>query len=62
MEENEALRISREAVKAAHGKVGDDKQALAQELERRTAQDPKLFEAFRIAGHLIVAAKQAHRH
>jgi hypothetical protein len=62
MEENEALQTAREAVRAAHRNAGDDKQAFERELDRRIAQDPKLFEAFRIAGHLIVAATQEQRH
>lgn len=62
MEESEALRIGREAVKTAIEEVGDDKQALAKELEKRVAQDARVFEAFAIAGHLIVASAQEQKH
>jgi hypothetical protein len=62
MEEGEALRIGREAVQAAIEEVGDGRKALAKELEKRAAQDPRVFEAFAIAGHLIVSAGQEKKH
>lgn len=62
MTEAEALRIGREAVQAATRKFGDDKKAIDAELDKRAGREPKLFEAFAIAGHLIVSAGQEQKH
>jgi hypothetical protein len=62
MEESEALRIGREAVQTAIKKVGADKRALAEELEKRAKRNKKVFEAFAIAGHLMVSSAQEKKH
>lgn len=62
MTESEALQIGREAAKAVAERVGGDKAAITRELDRLADTDRKLFEAFAIAGHLMLSATQDHQH
>jgi hypothetical protein len=62
MTEDEALQIGRVAVESARQRVGDNRKALIAELQSQTERDPKLMEAFAVAGHLIVRAAQEVKH
>ncbi|KVV20316.1 hypothetical protein WK78_28950 [Burkholderia cepacia] len=58
MTEEQALRKGREAVEDARQRVGDNRNALIEELSRAAIDDPELATAFAIAGHLIIEAQQ----
>lgn len=62
MNEAEALRIGREAVQAVRERVGDNRAALERELDLIAKRDPRVFEAFRIAGHMLVERDQEQNH
>jgi hypothetical protein len=62
MTEGEALQIGRKAVEDARKRVGDDKNALERELEKRIETDYELMVAFALAGHLILQSMQEPQH
>jgi hypothetical protein len=62
MTEDEALHIGRKAVEDARERVGGDKNAMQQELEKQIEIDPELFAAFALAGELILRSMQDTKH
>jgi hypothetical protein len=62
MTEGEALQIGCKAVEDARKRVGVDKNALQKELEKMMETDPELFEAFALAGELILRSEQEPKH
>lgn len=62
MEENEALRIGREAVRAVTERLGDDRAAVEKELEKLALSDRRLLEALAIVGRLMLSGKQDNQH
>ncbi|MGU7784910.1 hypothetical protein [Burkholderia sp. PU8-34] len=58
MTEEQALRIGRQAAKDARERVGYDRNALLQELERDSYKKEELIEALTITGLLILQARQ----
>ncbi|AIO25719.1 hypothetical protein CEQ23_22500 [Burkholderia cepacia] len=59
MNEDQALRIGRKAVEDARKRVGNDRNALLQELEKGTKKNTETMQAFAIAGRLFLQASQA---
>jgi len=59
MTEEQALRIGRKAVEDARRRVGNDRTALLQELEKGTKKNVETMQAFAIAGRLFLLASQA---
>ncbi|KVF22916.1 hypothetical protein WJ06_10180 [Burkholderia cepacia] len=59
MNEDQALRIGRKAVEDARRRVGNDRNALLQELEKGTKKNTETMQAFAIAGRLLLQASQA---
>ncbi len=62
MTDEDALRIGRKAVEDARRRVGDDRNALMEEIGRQIESDPERLEAFALAGHLILRSLQETRH
>lgn len=62
MTEDEALRIGREAVEDARKRVGDNKEELMREIEKRAYEDARLMTAFSLAGHLFLRSAQGPKH
>ncbi|WP_250481873.1 hypothetical protein [Caballeronia sp. NCTM5] len=60
MTDEEALAKADGAIKAAHKAVGDNRRLIREELERRKAADPSLFEAFKQIGQRMQQAQQGH--
>lgn len=58
MTEEQALRIGRKAVEDARRRVGYDRNALLQELEKGTKKNKETMAAFAITGMLILKASQ----
>jgi len=59
MNEDQALRIGRKAIEDARKRVGNDRNALLQELEKGTKTNTETMQAFAIAGRLFLQASQA---
>ncbi|KMW48108.1 hypothetical protein DEE91_00930 [Ralstonia pickettii] len=62
MNEQEALRVAREAMKRATERHGEDRAAILADVEEQANADPKLLEAFSRVGHLLIQSEQADRH
>ncbi|WP_186216040.1 hypothetical protein [Burkholderia gladioli] len=62
MTESDALRISRQAVQDARAAVGDDRNALMEELGKAALGDREIAEAFALTGVLILQAQQERKH
>ncbi|WP_186200633.1 hypothetical protein [Burkholderia gladioli] len=62
MTESDALRISRQAVEDARALVGDDRNALIEELGKAALGDREIAEAFALTGVLILQAQQERKH
>ncbi|WP_186065999.1 hypothetical protein [Burkholderia gladioli] len=62
MTESDALRICRKAVLDAQAVVGDDRNALMEELNRAADRDPVIEEAFVMAGILFLQAELEMKH
>ncbi|WP_186057732.1 hypothetical protein [Burkholderia gladioli] len=62
MTESDALRISRQAVEDARAAVGDDRNALMEELGKAALGDREIAEAFALTGVLILQAQQERKH
>ncbi|ATF84587.1 hypothetical protein [Burkholderia gladioli] len=62
MTESDALRISRQAVEDARAAVGDDRNALMEELGKAALGDREIAEAFVLTGVLILQAQQERKH
>ncbi|WP_186070770.1 hypothetical protein [Burkholderia gladioli] len=62
MTESDALRISRQAVQDARAAVGDDRNALMEELGKAALGDREIAEAFALTGVLILQAQQEKKH
>ncbi|MGS1071695.1 hypothetical protein [Burkholderia glumae] len=62
MTENDALRISRQAVEDARAAVGDDRTALMEALGKAAFGDREIAEAFALTGVLILQAQQERKH
>jgi hypothetical protein len=62
MDEGEALRNGKKAVKDAQKRVGANKKTLLKEIEKQTERDPELMKAFETAGHLILESMQESKH
>ncbi len=59
MTEEQALRIGRKAVEDARRRVGNDRNALLQELEKGTQKSTEKMQAFVTAGCLFLQANKA---
>lgn len=60
MTDEEALAAVDGAIKAAHKAVGDNRELIREELKKRRAADPDLFEAFKQIGQLMQQTQQGH--
>lgn len=62
MTDGDALRISRQAVRDAQAVVGDDRNALIEELGKAALGNRNLAEAFALTGLLLLQAEQEKKH
>ena len=62
MNEQQALRIAREAMKRATERHGDDRAAILAQVEAEASAKPELQEALSKVGHLLIQSEQADRH
>jgi hypothetical protein len=60
MNDEEALAKVDGAIKAVHKAVGDNRELVREELKKRRASDPSLFEAFKHIGQLLQQTQQGH--
>lgn len=60
MSDEEALARVHKAIEAARSRVGDDKNAIREDLRQQRATDPTLFEAFKQIGQLMQSTQQGH--
>ncbi|TCK44011.1 hypothetical protein B0G84_2359 [Paraburkholderia sp. BL8N3] len=60
MSDEEALAKIDGAIEKARNRVGNDQNAIREDLKQQRATDPTLFEAFKQIGQLMQQTEQGH--